>query len=50
MSLGEVLFQKEEVPEWVKNIIEAADTTQKQYDSLDDVREKYRKLRNREDD
>jgi predicted ABC-type ATPase len=50
MSLGETLFQKEDLPEWVKNCIDDVENTEKRYDSLDDVREKYRKLRNRNDD
>ena len=49
MSLGEVLFQKKDLPEWVKNVIVEVDNIQKQYNSLDDIREKYRKLRNKED-
>jgi hypothetical protein len=50
MSLGEILFKKEDLPEWVKNCIEDVEKTEKTYDNLDDVREKYRKLRNRKDD
>ncbi len=47
---GEMLFQREDLPEWVKNVIVEADNAQKDYNSLDDVREKYRKLRNKEED
>jgi predicted ABC-type ATPase len=46
MSLGEILFQKEDLPEWVKNTVVDGKNTEKPYNSLDDVREKYRKLRN----
>lgn len=50
MSLGEIFFQKKVLPEWVKSILTDIETTDKPYNSLDDVREKYRKLRNDESD
>lgn len=48
MSLGEILFQKKVLPEWVKSILTDIETTDKPYNSLEDVREKYRKLSNDE--
>ena len=50
MSLGEIVFQREVLPEWVKNILADIENIEKPYNSLDDVREKYRKLRDDESD
>jgi predicted ABC-type ATPase len=50
MSLGEIVFQNEALPKWVEHIISDSENKERPYNSLDDVRAKYRKLRNDDND
>ncbi len=49
LSLGEIVYQDDNLPKWVQIIIGTSENTHKNYNDIEDVRNQYNKLKDKED-
>lgn len=48
MQFGEIVFQREGLPQWVDFVLSEATKANTSFSSIDDVREKYRQMRKKD--
>jgi predicted ABC-type ATPase len=50
MQRGTIVFQIETLPSWIQFVLNEPDTFKKNYSSIDEIREKYRRMNRKKED